>query len=197
MPEIEIPSGKIRELEEYDIEAISTLSGERDILERFYIDRIDDYRAYWRKKLDDQLWYREHGQGVVRATYALPIEVHNQVIGLMNINVEPYSCRVGEYPNEDVVHTSEVSYFIGCDHRRSGIAESALRATIPYVFQNVDAAIIRAVTLIENVPSQNLLEKIGFKKMWEGIKDSSPGKGRNVIVYRLSRKLQEKSFCKP
>ena len=106
----------------------------------------------------------------------------------MNINVEPYSCRVGEYPNEDLVHTSVVSYFIGGEHRRRGTAESALRATIRYVFQDVDAAIIRAVTLIENLPSQNLLKKIGFKQEWEGIKDSSPGRGRNVIVYRLSRK---------
>jgi RimJ/RimL family protein N-acetyltransferase len=192
MVRIAIPNGKIRELERKDLQVLSEMSEEQDVRDFFYVDDIPNFQEYWDERLESQLWYGEYEGSVVRASYDLPIEVEGNVRGLMNIRVYPYTYETGTDDCRDIIHTSEVSFFIGTEHRKQGIAERSLKATIPFVFRVINSGIVSARVLKENIPSQNLLAKIGLEPKWEGVKKYPPGVGREMVVYGLGFREQEK-----
>lgn len=62
---------------------------------------------------------------------------------------------------------SEIGYEIANDHWGQGFATEALRAIIPFGFQELNMHRIAAIIFLENTASEKLVERLGFKK--EGI----------------------------
>lgn len=62
---------------------------------------------------------------------------------------------------------AEIGYELHPDHWRKGIVTEAVKAVLDYSFHDLELFRMGAVTFPENASSNNLLEKIGFKK--EGI----------------------------
>lgn len=59
---------------------------------------------------------------------------------------------------------SEISYNIAKQYQRRGIAGMALKAALEFGFSNMGLARIEARTMVNNIPSQNLLAKMHFKE---------------------------------
>jgi [ribosomal protein S5]-alanine N-acetyltransferase len=59
---------------------------------------------------------------------------------------------------------AEISYDLMRDHWRKGIMTKALNNALIFGFQQMDLMRIEARTMIGNIPSQKILEKVGFKK---------------------------------
>lgn len=58
---------------------------------------------------------------------------------------------------------TEVSYDVIKSHWRKGIATKALNNVLMFAFRYMNMTRIEARTMMENIPSQNLLLKVGFK----------------------------------
>jgi ribosomal-protein-alanine N-acetyltransferase len=83
---------------------------------------------------------------------------------------------------------AEISYDLMRDHWRKGIMTKALNNALVFGFKNMDLMRIEARTMLENIPSQKILEKVGFKK--EGILRSYRiirGEPTDVLIYSLVR----------
>ena len=186
MREIHLPNGRAREMEEDDIPALLDISRDPSIQKYYFITSPESMEDYWAKRLECQKWDREHERLAVRTTYDLSIEHNGDIVGLFTFQVEPYRfCSAEGCPNK---HLFELSYFIGRNFRRQGIAEATVRASIPLAFEELDAGGIGAVCLVENTASQSLLQKVGLLKKWEGISKRSKSKGRYVTMYGVSYK---------
>ena len=82
----------------------------------------------------------------------------------------------------------EIGYSLVPDERRKGYCSEAVEIMVDYLFLSKDIPRIQAHTDIENVASQKVLEKAGFKK--EGIlrKESFfRGEWRSSCVYSILR----------
>jgi ribosomal-protein-alanine N-acetyltransferase len=66
-----------------------------------------------------------------------------------------------------VAQTASLGYWIGEAHARQGYMTDALRALLPYAFQQLALHRIEAACLQENEASRRLLSKVGFRE--EGI----------------------------
>jgi RimJ/RimL family protein N-acetyltransferase len=60
-------------------------------------------------------------------------------------------------------HNGELGYWLGREHRGRGIAREAVRAFIPYAFQQLELNRLTAHTLHFNSASNRILEASGFK----------------------------------
>jgi [ribosomal protein S5]-alanine N-acetyltransferase len=83
---------------------------------------------------------------------------------------------------------AEISYDLMRDHWRKGIMTKALNNALVFGFKNMDLMRIEARTMLENIPSQKILEKVGFKK--EGILRNYRiirGEPIDVLIYSLVR----------
>ena len=89
-------------------------------------------------------------------------------------------------------HTEEKLWTIGYSlipsERNKGYCTEAVKIIEDYLFLSQDTVRIQAKTNVENIPSQRVLEKAGFKK--EGtIRKSyfAQGKWRNMFLYSILR----------
>jgi ribosomal-protein-alanine N-acetyltransferase len=83
---------------------------------------------------------------------------------------------------------AEISYDLMKDHWRKGIMTKALNNALIYGFKEMDLLRIEARTMLDNVPSQKILEKLGFKK--EGVLRQYRvirGEPTDVLLYSLIR----------
>lgn len=81
---------------------------------------------------------------------------------------------------------AEISYDLKYEYWRRGIMTKALNNALIFGFREMGLTRIEARTMLDNVPSQAILEKIGFKK--EGILRNYRviyGKPVDVIIYSL------------
>ena len=61
-----------------------------------------------------------------------------------------------------------LGYVLGRDYWQKGIMHEACKAVIIYLFCYTNYIVINASTFIDNLRSQNVLEKLGFKFSHEG-----------------------------
>lgn len=83
---------------------------------------------------------------------------------------------------------AEISYDLMKEHWRKGIMTKALNNALIFGFKDMDLMRIEARTMLDNIPSQKILEKVGFKK--EGVLRSYRvirGKPTDVVLYSLIR----------
>ena len=84
------------------------------------------------------------------------------------------------------VHRGEIGYDLNPAYWRQGIMTEALGAVLRYGFENMDLNRIQAVIDSENVRSQKLVKRLGFKK--EGVLRQNSvfeGQYRDDVLYSL------------
>jgi RimJ/RimL family protein N-acetyltransferase len=96
--------------------------------------------------------------------------------------------KIGNIAHRIVGKAQEISYNVLPTERRKGYCYEAAEIMVDYLFLSKDIVRIQAHADIENVASQKVLEKTGFKK--EGIerkRDFVRGKWRDAIIYSILR----------
>ncbi len=110
------------------------------------------------------------------------------------ISSRPEANKIGfiDYylPRSDYPYLFEIGYRIKPSERRKGYTTEAARLLVDYLFTTKkDIERIESITDTENVPSQRVLEKNGFKREGELRKRffNKNGKYRNEYMYSLLR----------
>jgi len=96
--------------------------------------------------------------------------------------------KIGNIGHRKVGKAQEISYNVLPTERRKGYCSEAAEIMVDYLFLSKDIVRIQAHANIENVASQKVLEKTGFKK--EGIerkRDFVRGKWTDSYVYSILR----------
>lgn len=94
---------------------------------------------------------------------------------------------------EDYPRLFEIGYRTKPSERNKGYTTEAVGLVVDYLFEKRRVERIESVTDIENLPSQRVLEKNGFKKEGELRKRSfNRGKYRNEYIYGLLKEEWEK-----
>lgn len=57
----------------------------------------------------------------------------------------------------------EIMYAVSPDFRGKGYASQAVIGLVKYLFQNTNTEMLKAVALLENIPSNRVLQKSGFR----------------------------------
>ena len=96
---------------------------------------------------------------------------------------------------QDYLHLFEIGYRMEPSERRKGYTTEAVRLLIDYIFTaKREVERIGSVIDVENVPSQRVLEKNGFKREAELRKRFyNKGQYRNEYMYSLLREEWEKA----
>lgn len=79
----------------------------------------------------------------------------------------------------------EVGYHVAKKYTGQGYASEALKAFIPVIMEKLNINSILGVCLKENVASIKVLEKVGFKKVFDGI-DLYQGEEKEVVKYEYN-----------
>lgn len=87
--------------------------------------------------------------------WAIRLKETNQFIGTIGLNKLNLSAK-----------KAEIGYELHPDYWRQQLMEEAIRAVLRHAFAEIGLYRIGAVTYPENIPSNRLLEKLGFT--WEG-----------------------------
>ncbi len=125
--------------------------------------------AYWRG-----IFYRNEG-----AYFAIARKDNNRLIGTIGISgYNSYQSRI------------ELSYDLARPYWRHGVISLAAQEVIKYAFDEWKVNRIEAFTAVENMPSVNLLIKLGFTK--EGrLRQHRYHRGRYVDVFSFSKLRQD------
>ncbi len=91
---------------------------------------------------------------------AILLKKGKKLIGMVNIYSLNYKDK-----------KAKIGYWIGKHYRRKGYAFEASKSMIEFAFSNLNLNKITGNTLAENKASNNLLKKLGFKKMGIAKKD--------------------------
>jgi len=187
MTEIKLTNGRVRELRGEDLPKLIRICQDKEIKQFYFVEEIESMESYWQRILESQREIRNQPRGIIRQKYELTIEEREEVKGLLTIGIEPYTYWVSNKTGPSK-HGIIFSYFIGEEFRRHGLATEVLKLAVPFAFEKLDAGTVCGGCLKENDSSQNLLEKVGLVRKWEGIAESGVAKGRDTIVYGLTIK---------
>ncbi|OOR22239.1 GNAT family N-acetyltransferase [Bacillus cereus] len=91
------------------------------------------------------------------------IEVHSLQLGIFIKDTNEFIgwCCTGikeELPSPN----REIMYAISSEYQNNGYATKATKGLIDYLFKNTNVDVLNAVALINNVPSNKVIEKCGF-----------------------------------
>jgi RimJ/RimL family protein N-acetyltransferase len=96
--------------------------------------------------------------------------------------------KIGNISHRPVGQAQEVSYNVIPTERRKGYCSEAVKIMMDYLFLSKDIVRIQAHADTENIASQRVLEKAGFKR--EGIerkRDFVRGEWRDALIYSILR----------
>ena len=133
----------LRELEEKDAERLFLLAKEKDIARFTMVPH--PYSIEMAKEFIDKTFDK------IENSLTVELKETKEIIGmcsLVRINKESRNAELG--------------YWIGKDFWRKGYAEEATRVIIRWGFEIIDLERISARVLHQNIPSKNLIEKLGF-----------------------------------
>lgn len=104
----------------------------------------------------------------------------NFEIVLKNKNAVIGGMGLGGHPNPD--GETMVGYMIGEGFKNMGFASEALKGLLSWAFKNPKLKAILAMTPIENIPSQSVLEKNDFKNIAQKEEE-----GMQVFVWKFEK----------
>ena len=141
----------------------------------------------WQNSLDEN--NRRFVPDEVFETLEIATEVVNDLIDSYQSKDGPFVYAV--IRNEDEVNLGyvqlvkidlgfEIGYHIAKQYNGNGYATNAVKLFLEYLKQNTDYKEIYGVALADNHASRRVLEKNGFKLIFEGI-DWYQGEKRNII----------------
>lgn len=79
----------------------------------------------------------------------------------------------------------EIGYHIAKKYAGKGYTSEAVEAFLPEIMEKLRITTILGICLKANIPSQKVLEKNGFKLVYEGISEYQ-GENRQVMKYKYS-----------
>lgn len=151
-------------------QGIQTIETERLILRRFSYSDAFDMLKYW---INDPL---------VQFMYSEPIYVNNQEVSeLLNQYISSYEkidyyrwaiilketneClgQIAFFLVDNKNHFSEIEYCISRTFQKKGLATEATKAVMKFGFENVNFHKIQICHKENNIASQKVIEKCGFK----------------------------------
>ncbi|MGE6310657.1 GNAT family N-acetyltransferase [Bacillus cereus] len=146
-----------------DAESIYKISNQPEI-EKFLPDwkSTKEQRVHW--IINDEIPANQAFLDAVKTTSN--IEGHSLQLGIFikDINECIGWCCTGikeELPSPN----REIMYAISSEYQNNGYATKANKGLIDYLFENTNVDILNAIALINNVPSNKVIEKCGFTYM--------------------------------
>ncbi|QWG33837.1 N-acetyltransferase [Bacillus mycoides] len=143
-----------------DAESIYKISNQPEI-ERFLPDwkSTKEQRVHW--IINDEIPANKAFLDAVKTTSN--IEVHSLQLGIFIKDTNEFIgwCCTGikeELPSPN----REIMYAISSEYQNNGYATKATKGLIDYLFKNTNVDVLNAVALINNVPSNKVIEKCGF-----------------------------------
>lgn len=94
-------------------------------------------------------------------SYLICLKENDQVVGLIELNERGMDERSG------LLKTKELGFLMDKDYRQKGLMTEAINLVVKDAFINLDQNEIWAGTFENNLKSQNLLKKLGFKYIYE------------------------------
>lgn len=130
-----------------------------EVIQAYFTEELAKYYDWWPKTIAD-------GRGFVRF-FKTGYEEEQSI--RWGITLKPYDKVIGTCGFSDFDHFSraELGYELSMEHWHKGIMSEALKALIPFGFNEIEMHRIQASIFPENTASIRLLERFGFKK--EGI----------------------------
>lgn len=86
----------------------------------------------------------------------------------------------------------EIGYHIGGDYTGHGYATESVSAFLPVIMKKLGIDTIKGVCLAENIASVKVMERCGFKKLYEG-KGSYQGSQRNICQFVFTLENSEQN----
>ncbi|MGG0456300.1 GNAT family N-acetyltransferase [Bacillus mycoides] len=143
-----------------DAESIYKISNQPEI-EKFLPDwkSTKEQRVHW--IINDEIPANQTFLDTVKTTSN--IEVHSLQLGIFIKDTNEFIgwCCTGikeELPSPN----REIMYAISSEYQNNGYATKATKGLIDYLFKNTNVDVLNAVALINNVPSNKVIEKCGF-----------------------------------
>ncbi|CAH2463833.1 MULTISPECIES: GNAT family N-acetyltransferase [Bacillus] len=143
-----------------DAESIYKISNQPEI-EKFLPDwkSTKEQRVHW--IINDEIPANKAFLDAVKTTSN--IEVHSLQLGIFIKDTNEFIgwCCTGikeELPSPN----REIMYAISSEYQNNGYATKATKGLIDYLFKNTNVDVLNAVALINNVPSNKVIEKCGF-----------------------------------
>ncbi|MDM5193908.1 GNAT family N-acetyltransferase [Bacillus hominis] len=153
----------LQEFSTKDAESIYKISNQPEI-EKFLPDwkSTKEQRIHW--IINDEIPANKTFLDAV--TNASNIDGHVLKLGIFIKNTNEFIgwCCTGikeELPSSN----REIMYAISSEYQNNGYATKATKGLIDYLFENTNVDILNAIALINNVPSNKVIEKCGFTYM--------------------------------
>ncbi|MDM5433615.1 GNAT family N-acetyltransferase [Bacillus hominis] len=153
----------LQEFSTKDAESIYKISNQPEI-EKFLPDwkSTKEQRIHW--IINDEIPANKAFFDAV--TNASNIDGHVLKLGIFIKNTNEFIgwCCTGikeELPSPN----REIMYAISSEYQNNGYATKATKGLIDYLFENTNVDILNAIALINNVPSNKVIEKCGFTYM--------------------------------
>lgn len=86
--------------------------------------------------------------------------------------------------------SGELGYFIGSNYLRNGYMTRAIKLVVNYVLLNTPLTAVTAYIETSNLPSQKLVEKIGFKKIKESIEEDMADTFVPMYLYKIKETIK-------
>ncbi|MCU4770638.1 GNAT family N-acetyltransferase [Bacillus toyonensis] len=148
-----------------DAESIYKISNQPDI-EKFLPDwkSTKEQRVYW--IINDEIPANKAFFEAVKTTNN--IDDHMLKLGIFKEATNEFIgwCCTG-IKEELPTPNREIMYAISSEYQNNGYATKATKGLIDYLFKNTTLDVLNAIALINNVPSNKVIEKCGFTYMSE------------------------------
>lgn len=148
-----------------DAESIYKISNQPDI-EKFLPDwkSTKEQRVYW--IINDEIPANKAFFEAVKSTNN--IDDHMLKLGIFKEATNEFIgwCCTG-IKEELPTPNREIMYAISSEYQNNGYATKATKGLIDYLFKNTTLDVLNAIALINNVPSNKVIEKCGFTYMSE------------------------------
>lgn len=173
MVELMSDNVRLREYVKTEYLRLVKLSCEPEFSTMYMFGQDHKIGSFFRKSLRRQLRLQKMNPRFTRQSYEFGIENNGEFCGIFELDVSPEGLTD---PQEGKWDVGRVSYYVAKEHRRRGVATTALQQIIDFSFNNLRLGMLVAYSLKENGPSNSLLDKVGFKVENEGQFELSHGR---------------------
>lgn len=165
---------KLRDIVQSDLEDLMETYNNLNIVQYLH---LSPYPLTREETLDFISEFNEQTKQQPRTDYNLGIEFNGKVIGLVQL-----------LDMDDFQGTALLGYSINEAYWRQGITTEAVKRVIDFAFEELDLRRIDCEVAVEDIPSSNFAEKLGFclegtRKQYRKMK--STGKIHDVHIYGL------------
>lgn len=116
------------------------------------------------------------------------IEVANEAVGSIALNFSQINDK-NNYNNYENLKTAELGYWLAEKYWNKGIITLAIKDIVEYGFNNYEINCIYATPFKENIASQKVLKKTGFKTDSKLKTINKKNKNYEVIIYTMQNNI--------